>query len=269
MSNSTLSLNVIFHGLCVFVGKKNEIEVLLPDLSPVHVFRAGVWLAETNIRPGAQLSLEGVTPGTAIFERRENLLIRPDAAGRLPRSKVPPYATLVFPRPNKIYSLRQVALTPGTDLVGSSADAIYIRDDGTVLQSSVQVFQYNVPDETKLTLKHHRWIPAFVDGVTNLHVFAEPETPQPIGHSITEFGKGSEMFDGLDLKRARASLLPEFTFVPDGIRKEELEDLIPRTRRMALLGRYRANGQDPGLAWDDEDPFGADTTACVWGGDGS
>jgi hypothetical protein len=83
MSNSTLSLNVIFHGLCVFVGKRNEIEVLLPDLSPVHVFRAGVWLAETNIRPGAQLSLEGVTPGTAIFERRENLLIRPRRARSL------------------------------------------------------------------------------------------------------------------------------------------------------------------------------------------
>jgi len=264
----SLSLNVIFHGLCVFVGKKTGIDILLPDLAPEHVFRAGVWLGETNIQPGAELTLQGVTAGDAIFERRLNVMVLPENCDRFPRSQAKPFATLIFPRPNRIYSLRQVALKPGDDLIGP-IDYLYKLDDGTILQSSVQVFQYYVPDENQLALTNHRWIPAFVDGVTNLHIFAEPETPQPIGHSIGEFGKGSEMFQGLDLKRTRASILPEFTDVPPGIRKEELEDLIPRTRRMALLGRYRITGEDPALAWDEADPFGGDTTACVWGTDGS
>lgn len=283
MSNSALSLNVIFHGLCVFVGKKTGIDVLLPDLGPEHVFRAGVWLGETNIQPGAALTLEGVTPGTGwlkgdkgIFLRDLNMMVLPENSDRFPRSSAAPYATLSFPRPANIYSLRPVVLTPGVDLVGSALSSIHTRADGTIWQSTIQVLQYDVPDESQLTLTNHRWIPAFANGVTNLHVFAEPETPQPIGHSISEFGEGSTMFQGLDLRRARASIVPDFGSplfgpkdVPPGVIPEELEDLVSRTKRMALLGRYKASGVDPGLAWDDLDTFGGDPTACVWGPDGS
>src|ERR1700733_1043205 len=273
MNNSTLSLNVIFHGLCVFVGKKTGIEVLLPDMGPEHVFRAGVWLAETNIQPRATLTLEGVIPGNDFLNREENLIVRPERADHFPRSSAVPYATLALPRPSEIRSLRAVELTPGVDLVGSSANStyIYIPAGGKVRQSTVQVFRYDVPDENRLALTNHRWIPAFVNGVTNLHIFAEPETPQPIGHSITEFGAGSAMFQGLDLRRAAASIVPpldseDLKKLPAGVRAEELEDLISRTKRMALLGRYKTSGEDPGLAWDDQDLFGGDPTACVWGG---
>jgi len=272
MNNSTLSLNVIFHGLCVFVAKKIGFEVLLPDMGPEHVFRAGAWLAETNIQPGATLTLDGVTPGDAVFKRKKNLLVLPENAGHFPRSSAVPYATLTLPRPSKIYSRRHVVLTPGVEIVGSGTNSIYIRentgeDDGKVWQSTIQVLHYDVPDENRLALINHRWIPAFVNGVTNLHIFAEPETLQPIGHSITEFGEGSAMFQGLDLRRARASILPEFDpkCLAPGVTSEELEDLIPRTKRMALLGRYKTSGEDPGLAWDDLDLFGGDPTSCVWG----
>jgi hypothetical protein len=271
MSNNTLSLNVIFHGLCVFVARKTGLEVLLPDLSPEHVFRAGVWLAETNIQRGATLTLEGVAPGNAIFERRKNLMVLPEKSDHFPRSSAVPYATIALPRPGKIYSLRPVVLTPGVDLIGSASSAVYLRDDGKVWQSTVQALHYDVRNENRLALANHRWIPAFVNGVANLHIFAEPETPQPIGHSITEFGEGSAMFQGLDLRRARASIVPEFDAkdLPPGICSEELEDLIPRTKRMGFLGRYKTSGEDPGLAWDDQDLFGGDPTACVWGIDGS
>jgi hypothetical protein len=274
MNNSTLSLNVIFHGLCVFVGRKTGFEVLLPDLGPEHVFRAGVWLAETNIKPGAEIRLEGVVPGSAILERRKNLMVLPEKTDHFPRSaSKKPFATLALPRPKQIHSLRPVVLTPGLDLVGSSVNStyLYIRDDGKIWQSTLQVFHYEVANENRLALTNHRWIPAFVNGVTNLHVFAEPETPQPIGHSISEFGEGSALFQGLDVRRARASILPPFspTDLPPGICVEELEDMVPRTKRMGYLGRYKYSGEDPGLAWDDQDPFGGDPTACVWGGDGS
>jgi hypothetical protein len=276
-TNSVLSLNIIFHGLCVFVGKRGGFQVLLPDLGPEHAFRAGVWLAETNIKPGVELSLEGVIPGngwlpgTAILERRKNLMVLPEKSDKFPRSSAKPYATMVLPRPKAIHSLCPVVLTPGDDIVGNSQDSLYVRDDKTIWQSTIQIFNYDVSDETLLALTNHRWIPAFVKGVTNLHIFAEPETPQPVSHSITEFGEGSALFQGLDLRRSRASIVPQFSFddLPPGVRKEELEDLVPRTKRMGFLGRYKCSGIDPGLAWDDQDTFGGDPTACVWGGDGS
>jgi hypothetical protein len=276
MSDQTLSLNVIFHGLCVFVGQdqtqpNTDIEVLLPDVAG-HSYLAGPWLAETGIARDARMSLTGVVKGDAIFDRRRNLMVLPEKKNSFPRTNVKEFASLTFPRPDTIYSLRPVALDvdgPQRHLQGASLNSVFKRQDGKIWQATVQVFRYFVEDENRVVLSNHRWIPAFVNGFANLHVFAEPATPQPVGHSISEFGEGSRLFQGLDLTRVRASMLSQFDFVPPGILKEELEDLVPRTRRMALLGRYRRLGESADLAWDDEDPFSGNTTACVWGGDGS
>lgn len=283
MNNSTLSLNVVFHGLCVFIAKpgKNEnpgVDILLPEV-PGHVYRAGTWLGETSIDPGAELTLGGVIPGQAIFERRKNLMLLPkkgEPKENTKRSSVKPYATIHVPRPRCICSLRPVTLTLGEDLDGdfSHVDVKVFSENGKVTQSTVQVLQYTVESEDQVALagkpSDHRWIPAFHNGVATLHVFAEPETTQPVDHSITEFGAGSALFEGLQLVRKKASILPDIGPIPcTGVARDELEELVPRTSRMALLGRFHTNGEDTNLSWDDADPFGGNLTACVWGIDGS
>jgi len=60
MPDNNVHLNVLFHGLFVFVDRPNGIEVLIPDMGADHVYRAGEWLGETTLARGSY-ELSGVS----------------------------------------------------------------------------------------------------------------------------------------------------------------------------------------------------------------
>lgn len=266
-------LYVVFHGLFAFFQRRKArtIEVYMPDLretrktvsgavevySP-HVYRAGNWLAETGIWPGADLTLQGVTAGDAFIDRKRNVILK----GPNRRSAVPAYARIVFPLPAEVIPLREIPVRLGIDIVGSSID----RLRGSNL-ASIPVFRYDVPDIAVLGLGKHPWVPAAVNDTVTLHVFAEPETPQGAEHSHSEFGKAFELFEGVDLRLAAPLMLPRITDqLPAGVSADELEDLTPRTRRLAVVGRIRKAGGNPADAWDRTEAYGENPTACTGGG---
>lgn len=266
-------LFVVFHGLFAFFQRRKArtIEVYIPDLretcrtvsgtvevySP-HAHRAGNWLAETEIWPGAELTLQGVTPGDAVIDRKRNIILK----GPNRRSAVPAYARILFPLPAEVIPLREIPVRLGIDIAGKSVD----RLRGNRL-ASIPVFRYDVPDIALLRLGKHPWLPAAVGDAVTLHVFAEPETPQGAEHSHYEFAKAFELFEGVDLRLAAPLILPRIEDPRiEGLSPEELEDLMPRTRRMAKLGRLRKANGNLADAWNDAIPFGENPTACSGGG---
>src|SRR6266576_2633998 len=96
------TLNVIFHGLFGLMENKDSIDMLIPNLGTEHVYRAGNWLGELELSPGLY-ALEGVTPGNAAFNRKHNIIVDGLRLSREPNRQ--PYATLRFPRPQRIASL--------------------------------------------------------------------------------------------------------------------------------------------------------------------
>lgn len=273
MVSNPKRLFVVFHGLFAFFQRRKAqtIEVYMPDLretrrtvsgtvevySP-HVYRAGHWLGETEVWPGADLTLQGVTPGTAVIDRKRNIILK----GPNRRSAVPAYARIVFPLPAEVIPLREIPVRLGVDIVGTSID----RLRGTNL-ASIPVFRYDVPDVASLRLGKHPWVPAAVNDTVTLHVFAEPETPQGAEHSHYEFAKAFELFEGVDLRLAAPVTLPDVKPpYPPGLNGEELEDLAPRSRKMAKLGRLRKAGRSMADAWNDAIPFGEHPSACTGGG---
>src|SRR5262245_29871520 len=53
-------LNVILHGLFAFDQNDKEIVAYIPNLGSEHLYKAGNWLAETNLEERADLELKGV-----------------------------------------------------------------------------------------------------------------------------------------------------------------------------------------------------------------
>lgn len=265
-------LYVVFHGLFAFFQRRKAqtIEVYMPDLretrktvsgavevySP-HVYRAGNWLGETEVWHGADLTLQGAVPGSAVIDRQRNVIVK----GPNRRSAVPAYARIVFPLPAEVIPVREIPARLGVDIIGASVD----RLRGNRL-ASIPVFRYDVPDIKCLHLGKHPWMPAAVGDTVTLHVFAQPETPQGVEHSQHEFAKAFELFEGIDLRLGAPLLLPRITGKLDGLSNEELEDLSPRTGRLAILGRIRKAGGNLAEAWDRPEAYGENPTACTGGG---
>jgi hypothetical protein len=145
--------------------------------------------------------------------------------------------------------------------------------------ATIQVLEYAIGNGTDLGLVNVRkrvkngeqeyfpWVPSLSDQYVNLHVFAEPETPQPMDHSLHEFTLGARLFKGLDVRLTSVPKLPriERSSLPEkGLNVEELEDLIPRTRRMALLGRYKQHNRDLNVLWDALEEYGDNVSACTF-----
>jgi hypothetical protein len=270
-------LRVILHGLCVIQQRRRDLRIFLPNVESQHVYRAGKWLGETTIPPGAKLQLAGVRNEADSrdskpkeFSPDENVIVR----GAFRRSAMKPYATLLFPRPFDIYSLRPAPVTPG-HLESSLQDKVSNRGK----LATIQVLEYVIDNAANLGLVNVRkragdgeeeyfpWVPSLTEESVNLHVFAEPETPQPMDHSLHEFSLGARLFRDLDIRLTSVPKLPRIdrAKLPRlGLPVEELEDLIPRTRRMAMLGRYKHHNRDLNALWDAFEEYGDNVSACTF-----
>jgi hypothetical protein len=254
------TLNVILHGGITFIdrgGGSLPIKAYLPN-NPNHVFRAGNWLGETDLARG-DYQLFGADPGTGEFKRSKNLILKPPQ--QEPKGV---YATLSFPRPEDIASLR-VATVPRKEFVldkqplsEQEAEKLHIRQEEHL--SMVQVLTYKVPDANELCIRYleddktggHYWEPVFLGNYINLHVFCSEDRFSTPTHAVEDFAACTELlgYPGLTLSRPQpAGAIPDDSHLPEGVIEEETEDLGFRTLRMARLGRLFKQNGDTNLAW--------------------
>ena len=261
-------LNVIFHGTFVFQRNKEakQITAWVPRLDH-HVYRAGNWLAETELKHGRYM-LRGVeTSGEGEFDPARNVILEPPPT-------VPTledvHAQLIFPWPKKITSLR-LATIPLVDF--DPPDEVEGNLDPQHL-ASVQIFAYDFRDDTLLKLTNgkllptrgHYWEPAFVQDnnpYINLHIFSAEDHYEQPSLAYEDFNTCVELFDyDLELKHAAPVCGVQGIQPPEGVDLEETEDLAPRTLRMALVGRMVKQDDNATHAWYGDDALNGNPHAC-------
>ncbi len=242
---------------------------MMPDL-PHHVYRAGTWLAETEIqrRTGSEAvvyELTGVKAGAAKFCPERNLMIKRQ---RRDPPEVIPFATLNFPLPSQIASL-QVAAMPRTAF--TCPEELLVASD-TQHIATVQVFTYDIADENALSLQArdgegHYWEPVFTGNYINLHIFCAEDHYHKTTNAEEDFNQCVGLLGGVNLRlqtqNLRASGLLDAGQLPEGVVQEETESLALRTRRMARLGQLVSQKGDTNLAWYGNDALDGDVEACA------
>jgi hypothetical protein len=266
------TLNVLLHGAFAFVEdkKRKHLIAAIPKLKE-HAYRAGSWLAETELLSGSY-ELKGVTASNVLkYERKQNLLLY--FQPRQLSAKPVPYATLRFPYPNKITSLRVVDtrreyFTHDEDLVENPQH-----------MATLQVLTYDIDDENGLALKAdngdgHYWEPSFTRDYINrrdyinLHVFSSEEHYYKPSNAREDFNQCVALLGAklrLQTRFLPASEIPDDPqkkVLPPGVAPQETEDLALRTLRLARLGRLIVENGDTNLAWKGIDALDGDPQAC-------
>jgi len=295
--NGSEQLNVIFHGAFVFdqTTQPDQILALIPDIGH-HSYRAGSWLAESELRgrTGADAvvyRLMGVTPGHERFDLDLNVVVKPQSPGK---PVTLPYATLVFPRPQKITSLLVAEIPFNSfdhpeDLVESEDDRHqviprtssdhpeeYVMDGACRHLATLQIFTYDFDfkNQNAVMLKAddgegHFWEPVLTDGHINLHIFAAEDHFHQPSNADEDFNQCADLIGGLNLRLKTQTLPATRTFsqtsIPDGVKVDprETESLARRTDRLARLGRVvlQENG-DANVVWYGNDALDGDPEAC-------
>jgi hypothetical protein len=273
--NGSAGLNVIFHGACTFDQSREDDRILMSmAMMDHHVYRAGNWLAETELRgrkesdtDAAVYELVGVKAGTARFkpELKQNLIVK---TRREDRSRVTPYATLRLPLPRTITSLRvaeipRAAFTHPEELL-TDGDPQHI--------ATLQVFTYDVQDQNALSLQAHAggghfWEPVLMGHYINLHIFAAEDHFHKPSNAEEDFNESARLLGGVKLRLQTGSLrangILDVVGLPDGMAVEETETLALRTQRMARLGRIVKRNGDTNLAWYGNDALDGSDDACA------
>jgi hypothetical protein len=256
------TLNVLLHGAFTLIPGDKQILALMPTLED-HVYRAGSWLAETELR-SATYRLEGVKEGTTCkFDRDKNLFVKFN--GKQPDSSTL-YASFVFPLAKSIKSLR--VLEVDTQFF-SRADDLCVKGDNQHM-TGLQVLSYDIADENKLGLRaekgeDHHWQPAFAGGYLNLHIISSEDHYHKPSNAHLDLAKCVELL-GSNLKlKTRflpASGIEACSVPPPGVAPEEMEDLALRTLRMARLGRLVVQHGDANQAWHGNDALDGNPKTC-------
>ena len=231
-------LNVILHGLIVLAERDDGITAFLPRIADIHIFRAGDWLGETELRPG-YYPLLGVNSGVDKFNHSKNLVLK--GVSVAPGAFFSAHGAISFPKPAEIHSLRAVDIDLNADFAGDGRRNI---DPGSTSMATVQVLVFESKTLMDVKLGDHPWQPPQVIGLetANLHIFAEEEVLEAgtNDHAIEAFDRTLQFFTNLDLRLINAKEVPHFDAAKDvppvGVDALELEDLAHRRNRIARFG---------------------------------
>lgn len=256
-------LNVIFHGLFVFVQRRfaeggrqrRGITALMPNVGPYHAYLAGNWLSEISMAPG-KYKLRGVEEGSGEFNRRHHQLLRGSSL-RPSLSQHELFARIKLPQPEFIWSLRSVEMMA----VRRGQVKVAVRAAHT------HVFVYKVSGELHdIRLGEHPWAPDadYSPRIANLHLFNSPETRPRVAHHLDEFHTATSMIHNVELRLDDTPpLLPgipaqsDFPAAIQGVARAELEDLASRNIRLGEMGRLirktllQRPSPRPGSRWID------------------
>jgi hypothetical protein len=260
-------LNVILHGTFAYIDSADDfIDALVPKRSEDvdHVFRAGNWLAETQLQEGTY-KLEGVRTGEAHLNAESNLIFEND----FPRRHLDPkteHAKLILPRPERISSLRLAKvdfMTRPANLNGNYGAAIQVL---TYYVENEQILRLQrKSDNEKEDLSGHYWEPVFTGGYANLHIFSAEDHPDDPEHTSRAFDKiaGLLGLEGVQLGSVHYVKGIQEQDLPTGVIADETEDLARRTMRMARLGRLRRQSADLSQTWHENEALDGNPDACL------
>jgi len=164
------TLYVFLHGLSVVAERANDLLVVLPKV-PGHVYKAGNWLAETQIAPAGVLRLRGVRPGNVAFSQTNFCIHLPGTS--LTRRKRA--ASLLLPRPKEILGLLLAENTPYVARTKSGA----LTFDSL---ATVPVLVYDYGDENEVLLEGHYWETSPIGASTSLHIISTSEEQEGQEH---------------------------------------------------------------------------------------
>jgi hypothetical protein len=190
-------LYVFLHGLICLVETKDKFLGLVVDMGSEHSYRAGDWLTELPVERGAVITLKNVSTGAGTVDVSQVSVIQAETLFPFPQL----YATLVFPRPSRVLTLRRTDIPPDV-LTGGGLSRLSRPREDTMTLSSLNILQYDFEDAGAVHLDGHPWGPPTVyrePRVATLHFYAEPEVGKSMMHPIEEFNASSRLFQGFDV----------------------------------------------------------------------
>jgi hypothetical protein len=190
------NVNVIFHGLFLFIERKASVDVVIPNMGQDHIYQAGNFLVEETLaaRPlRSPYFLSGVVGGNARLDDQQNIVFQKHTCDAL----APPedvYARIVLPIPMEILSLR-----PTEQAYQADVDPQGLMNNRTTC--GVQVLRYFAPDLAQVRLDGHTAKlgahpptgPKFV----NLHIISEEDFVATADHPRQGFDRTLHLIPGL------------------------------------------------------------------------
>lgn len=255
------NVNVIFHGLFLFVERQASIDVLIPNMGGDHLYKAGDFLVEETLLPRPLRSpyfLRGVDPGSARFDLEANIVFRNQGFNAM----APPedvHSRIVLPIPAAILSLRRTK-----DPYNADVDPQGLMNGKTTC--GVQILRYFASNLDAVHLDRHTAElgshppedPKFV----NLHIISEEDFLTDTEHPRNGFDSALHLLPGL---RATIHISNSTTLLPattddvknTGISVLETLDTRERMRFLLQAGLDWREGKPnlPGNEFVNEPPF--------------
>jgi hypothetical protein len=249
-------LYVFIHGLISLVEMDDCILGIVVDMGDDHSYRVGDWLEEAPMKCGSPMELKlGPTskpaPSGNLLDATKVTIVR---GGTLDQAflKNKAFATIRFPKPNRILQLRRTSF-PDKLISGDGKSNLNHTDTAQTefTLAGLRILEYDFDDLTQVTLENGGWGPPTVfraSRVATLHFFAEPEQVKPLEHPIDEFSKASTIFEGVNLTISNALVMRrlETDEYPTDLSTNEALSLIER--RTVVLSPVAAayKGDTPG-----------------------
>jgi hypothetical protein len=241
------NVNVIFHGLFLFVQRKRFMEVLIPNMGFDHAYRAGLFLTEETLAPLAldnPYLLDDVTGGDAQFDEKANIVFKnQDYDHDAGLDKV--YARIVLPKPVEIISLR-----PTSDPFNAYVDASGLVNGRKT--RGLQILRYQADFNKEVVLRPHgaRLATHTIDGkeFLNLHIIAEDDAfvTEP-EHSLYGYQQTLQLLPGLKGKIFITNITTNTSEIGDpqaadfpskGFSVYETLDLVERAETLDQLAQH-------------------------------
>jgi hypothetical protein len=262
-------LNVILHGTFAYIDSDEHfMDALIPlpnfDDGVDHVFRAGNWLGETELRPGTY-RLEGVKEGKDYLDHTKNLIFQ-NGRTRAQRDPQTQYARIIFPRPERITSLRLAKVdlkSPPADLTGNHGAALQVFTYD--VDSDPMLRLQKISDDEKNELPGHYWEPVFTSDYAGLQIFSAEDHPDDPAHTSRAYQKVAALLGvtNIELNQVHRAHGIDDKDLPPGVIADETEDLAARTLRLARLGRLRRRSADLAQAWFGNEALDGNPDACL------
>lgn len=234
-----ITLNVLVHGMHAIEIGDHDITLYPPAVPDnVHVYRAGAWKQEQDLSQGAQYHLSGVN---AARSRPALTDLSPEHDPVFRRNAVDAglsFCRIHLPFPDKITPLRLTHAQPGEPFYAGSP-APY--QPPSAMPEVVALTYKNV--EGRPGLRPLQWSPEAHDGFVNLHIWAMPPGPTPMGHPHQAFQTMARMIGYPDLEMNPAyhtQGLPPLDPHPavPGVRSEEEKSLHERSMETPTGGDF-------------------------------
>ena len=291
------TLYVFMHGLTTVSEDTGILEVVMPRVEG-HVYLAGNWLQETDLKPGSAPVLRGVKDGGATFSSTR-FTIRFTGCSLTTRARA---VTLWLPKPKAIFELlhskppRPLA-PPLAPPPAAAPQPTYVAkrlDNGIEFPelATLHVLSYDYDDENEVFLEGHYWEPMPTGGAMSLHLISTSRVAEGAEHQVRTEAALSRLvrnYPGLDFPapspappdwRSYSAATPatlqqlnnlapdqgdQFIVAPGrkfAFAQAELEPFTTRSTRLGRLGRMKQQGRPIGSLWEEPDPLGENPSNC-------